>query len=38
VLISELAQLKPGQTVQVKVLHNDGRRETIDVTLGQLQS
>jgi putative serine protease PepD len=29
VLISELAQLKPGQTVQVKVLHNDGRRRSM---------
>ena len=37
VLVGVLAQLKPGQTVPVKILHPDGGRETVDVTLGQLR-
>jgi putative serine protease PepD len=36
VLVSVLAQLKPGQRVPVKILHADGHRETVDVTLGEL--
>jgi S1-C subfamily serine protease len=36
VLVSVLAQLKPGQTVPVKVLHPDGKKQTVNVTLGQL--
>jgi len=38
VLVTELAQLKPGQTVPVTVLHQDGKKETVQVTLGELSS
>ena len=31
-----LAQLSPGQTVKVKVIHADGSTAEIDVTLGEL--
>jgi S1-C subfamily serine protease len=36
VLVSVLAQLKPGQTVPVEVLHSDRTKQTVNVTLGQL--
>jgi putative serine protease PepD len=36
VLVSVLAQLKPDLTVPLKILHPDGHRETVDVTLGEL--
>ena len=35
-LTSALAPLKPGQTVKVVVVHQDGTRDTLDVTLGEL--
>jgi S1-C subfamily serine protease len=31
-----LANHKPGDRIQVKVQHQDGRTETVDVTLGEL--
>lgn len=37
-LVTVLAQLKPGQTVPVKILRQDGAEETVDVALGELRS
>jgi S1-C subfamily serine protease len=36
VLAIVLAQLSPGQTVKVKVVHSDGATAEVDVTLGEL--
>jgi S1-C subfamily serine protease len=36
VLAAVLAQLTPGKTVKVKVLHKDGSTAEVDVTLGEL--
>jgi S1-C subfamily serine protease len=33
---SALAQLKPGESAKVTVVHSDGRRDTFDVKLGQI--
>jgi S1-C subfamily serine protease len=35
-LSTELAKLKPGQTVDIEVRHPDGKTETVKVKLGQL--
>jgi S1-C subfamily serine protease len=36
VLAVVLAQLSPGQTVKVKVIHPDGSTAEVDLTLGEL--